>query len=158
MVKVVYDGGRQQHPNSTYEVYAEVRTAYSQGREISDATAQAIASWWHWAGCPNTTWLSTMGQVTDDMSLSDFVTPEEYRAANEQDQLCLDMLGTYIIDRQRGDHEDNPEWWQDFRRLVCRYGLETARKLYHPPDRMDLHHASADEYCNIVGCEICAES
>lgn len=86
---------------STDEVEFEVWEFFRFGNVISDACAQTIASWWHSPSSPNSTVLSTMGAVTDDMSLSDFASQKEYESADRTNQQELDALKAYIADRQK---------------------------------------------------------
>jgi len=86
---------------SNDEVEFEVWEFFRFGTMISDACAQTIASWWHSPGSPNSTTLSTMGAVTDDMGISDFASQSEYDNANRTNQQELDALKAYIADRQK---------------------------------------------------------
>ena len=86
---------------STDEVEFEVWEFFRFGEMISDACAQTIASWCHSPSSPNSTALSTMGAVTDDMSISDFVSDKEYGMTDVKGQHCLDALKAYISDRQK---------------------------------------------------------
>jgi|SRR5213076_2082627 len=83
------------------EVEFEVWEFHRFGDVISDACAQTIASWWHSPASPNSTMLSTMGKVTDDMSISDFASQKEYDTANRTTQQELDALAKYIAFRQK---------------------------------------------------------
>jgi hypothetical protein len=80
--------------------------ADSEGPEISDAAAQTIASWYHSPANPNSTRLSTMGQVTDDMCLDDFVGAAEYLTGTFYDQMILDALESYIDSKQTREMND----------------------------------------------------
>lgn len=86
---------------STNEVAFEVWEWLQFGNLISDECAQTIASWWHSPGYPLSTVLSTMGAVTADMSIRDFVSERDYNASLERDQQELDALEMYIKDRQK---------------------------------------------------------
>lgn len=86
---------------SENEVKFEVWEFLTRGAVISDACAQTIASWWHSSGSPNSTALSTMGAVTDDMSISDFVSQSEYDKSGEANQEALDALTKYISEKQK---------------------------------------------------------
>lgn len=83
------------------EVEYEVWEYFYFGSVISDACAQTIASYWHSPGSPNSTALSTMGAVTDDMCLSDFASALEFANAKEGDKQELTALQAYILDRQK---------------------------------------------------------
>ena len=104
---IVYDGGKQKHLTE-HELMDYLRTldeynstAGNSPIEINDAAAQTIASYWHSPGSPNSTLLSTMGKVSDDMSLSDFASATEYQSASWEHRRALDYLCTYILDKQR---------------------------------------------------------
>lgn len=86
---------------SNDEVEFEVWEFFRFGTMISDACAQTIASWFHSPGSPLSTVLSTMGAVTDDMSISDFVSQKEYDSQNRTGQQELDALKAYIANRQK---------------------------------------------------------
>lgn len=86
---------------SDAEVEFEVWEFFRFGNVISDACAQTIAAWWHSPGSPNSTVLSTMGGVTDDMAISDFASQSEYGSADRTQQQELDALKAYIADRQK---------------------------------------------------------
>ena len=83
------------------EVEFEVWEFFRFGNVISDACAQTIASWWHSPSSPNSTALSTMGAVTDDMTISDFASQKEYENADRTSQQELDALKAYIAARQK---------------------------------------------------------
>lgn len=83
------------------EVEFEVWEFFRFGEMISDACAQTIASWWHSPGSPNSTMLSTMGAVTDDMDICNFASQKEYGLTDKWGQECLDALKAYIADRQK---------------------------------------------------------
>ena len=86
---------------SELEVEYEIWEYVLYGHVISDACAQTIASWWHSPGSPNSTCLSTMGAVTDDMSIRDFASEREYDACDDQSRNELDALEKYITTRQK---------------------------------------------------------
>lgn len=83
------------------EVDYEVWESDNYGHPISDACAQTIASWWHSPASPNSTALSTMGAVTDDMEIGDFVSPKEYQDATQEERDELDALAVYIAEKQK---------------------------------------------------------
>jgi hypothetical protein len=91
-------------------VYAERRQAQAEGREISDAAARVIATWWHAVdngeaalrfvadgSIPNAT------EVWRGM-----VWPNLYDHASTDDKLALDMLCTYLLNRP--DRGPVPGW------------------------------------------------
>jgi len=102
---IVYDGGRAVHLNSN-ELHFQLmqlntRNSMLNGvEEITDAMAQTIASWYHSPSSPNSTLLSTMGKVSDDMDLRDFVSHAEYMSSGGFDRLCLNYLESYITSKQ----------------------------------------------------------
>lgn len=83
------------------EVEFEVWEFHRFGDVISDACAQTIASWWHSPASPNSTMLSTMGKVTDDMCISDFAGQHEFDMADRASQQELLALKAYIATRQK---------------------------------------------------------
>jgi hypothetical protein len=97
---IVYQNRGQYHLSS-HEVEFEVWESMAYGHVISDACAQTIASWWHSPRSPNSTAPSTMGAVTDDMTLSDFATQHEYSSCTKQMADALDALVKYIETKQR---------------------------------------------------------
>jgi len=94
----LYNAGPLRHPYVD-EVAAQVEEFKDWGVIISDAVAQAIASWWHSPGYPNSTRLSTMGMVGVETSISDFCTPAEYSAdwTSQTDRDEIDALEAYIL-------------------------------------------------------------
>lgn len=103
-MNIVYNGGKKQHmtTNELHAYMAELVESNSHlpmrdQREMSDAAAQTVAAMWHSPATPNTTLLSTMGKVSDDMSMGDFASLSEYEACDAMDKLCLDYLMTYIL-------------------------------------------------------------
>jgi hypothetical protein len=100
-MRVVYQNPVR-HPE-TAVVNSQVLAWEDGGEIISDGAAQAIASWWHSPGSPNSTRLSTMGIVTDDMCIEDFADAAEYLLADFDDAVALDALEAYILYRQK-DH------------------------------------------------------
>ena len=91
---------------ATYQVEAEVTNWLIHGEIISDEVAQTIASWWHSPGYPQSTMLSTRGAVTDEMSICDFASGEEYDSVSLDDRHELDALEAYILDKQ-GNNANN---------------------------------------------------
>lgn len=100
---IVYDGGRQEHPETVRvllaaQTWAESVRKYpnhpSQHVIISDAVAQTIASWWHSPAHPYSTLLSTQGKVDRYATLADFGNPDD--AETEDDATALQALGAYI--------------------------------------------------------------
>ena len=82
-------------------VYFEIWEWRIYGHIISDACAQTIASWWHSPGSPLSTVLSTMGAVTSDMSIRDFVTQDQFDLAELLDRDALKALDAYIVEKQK---------------------------------------------------------
>lgn len=108
-MNIIYDGGKQQHMTSDelYAYMAELeegndRLPMDERSEMSDRAAQTVAAMWHSPASPTTTLLSTMGKVSDDMSIADFRTHAEYLACDATDRMCLDYLATYILAKQLG--------------------------------------------------------
>lgn len=95
---VLYNAGFLSHPYVD-EIAVEVQEFKSSGKIISDASAQAIASWWHSPAHPNSTRLSTMGIVGIETEITDFCTSAEYnsdyRLESERDE--VDALHAYIL-------------------------------------------------------------
>lgn len=79
-------------------VFTECADAWLHEELISLECAMTIASWWHSPTSPNSTRLSTMGEVSEDASLSDFVTEEEYRTADPKHRMALESLDRFITD------------------------------------------------------------
>lgn len=154
---VLHNAGFLSHPYVD-EIAVEVQEFKSSGKVISDASAQAIASWWHSPGSPNSTRLSTMGMVGIETSISDFCTESEYvsdyRLNSERDE--VDALEAYILviqankrreidslEIQEGDIlEDCPE---DGKVLACHtisvsYGdtMGEGRKVYFESGETDI--------------------
>lgn len=95
MVQIVHNAGPLTHPTES-QIQYEVDEFMEEGIRIPDSTAQAIASWWHSPAFPNSTRLSTMGQVTMDMTIHDFANEAEFNEASEFDKDCLEALEDYI--------------------------------------------------------------
>jgi len=105
---IVYDGGRQLHHSSAF-VYAYVKeldadnnsAIVSGGRiaDIPDSVAQTIAAMWH-SPKGESTYLSTMGKVTAEMTMADFCTEREYAELDTSDTLLIDYLRSYIESKQ----------------------------------------------------------
>lgn len=95
---VLHNAGFLSHPYVD-EIAVEVQEFKRSGKVISDASAQAIASWWHSPSSPNSTRLSTMGMVGIETSISDFCTESEYvsdyRLNSERNE--VDALEAYIL-------------------------------------------------------------
>lgn len=80
----------------TDETLDEVLNASDAGREISDAAAVTIASWWQSPRDPGMAKLASGMPVSQAEISADIVT--NYRLAmTTQDKLALDMLGTWAI-------------------------------------------------------------
>lgn len=64
---------------------------------IPNDVAQAIASYWHSPASPNSTRLSTMGEIGIETEITDFCTDYEYsNLGMEGDVYEIDALGAYI--------------------------------------------------------------
>jgi hypothetical protein len=61
-------------------------------------------------------------------------------------------MGTETIYHECALPTDHPEYrTQDY----CR-GCQVWRALTSPTDRLpNVHHTSGDEFCTVIGCEIC---
>lgn len=79
------------------DVYMEIGEAQDQEREISDAAALTIASWWQSPDPLGLAFaeLSTTGSV-NYQDLSDAIA-REYDGTHTLDRLCLDMLSTWAL-------------------------------------------------------------
>lgn len=78
------------------EAATEVARASREGREISDACAQTIASWWQSPRDPGMTKLSSGMAVSQAEIAADIVTNYPL-AETVSDRHALDMLGTWAI-------------------------------------------------------------
>jgi hypothetical protein len=101
---VVYDGGRQIHLNSeTLYAYVKALDKTNQDlnsvNDINDVAAQSIAAMWH-SPYGESTFLSTRGMVTEDMTIKDFCTDREYSGLSLDDSLLVDYLDSYIQSKQ----------------------------------------------------------
>lgn len=80
----------------TDEAIIEVCSAHAAGREISDAAAVTIASWWQSPRDPGMTQLASGMPVTQEEIAADIVT--NYPLATDgTEKLALNMLGTWAI-------------------------------------------------------------
>ena len=100
MGRIVYRN--HEYHLSEDEVMFEVHEFVRNREIISDACAQTIASWWHSPASSNSTALSTMGAVTDDMCISDFAGQNEYDMADKETKQSLRAIDAYVKDRQKG--------------------------------------------------------
>lgn len=80
-----------------YDVEAEVAAFKKTGEIISDACAVTIASWWHSPGEPNSTRLSTMGQIGIETEIHNFCNAKEYANLSDLDREEIDALEAYIL-------------------------------------------------------------
>lgn len=78
------------------EVYAEVRERYGE-REISDAAAATIASWWQAPSNPALAALASGCPVTAAAICDDIARERRITAPTGIDGLALDMLCTWAI-------------------------------------------------------------
>ena len=152
---VLYNAGSLSHPYAD-EIAVEIQEFMSSGKIISDACAQAIASWWHSAGSPNSTRLSTMGKVGIETTISDFCHESDYQVYSDEAISELRALEAYILviqankrreidslEIQEGDIlEDCPE---DGKVLACHtisvsYGdtMGEGRKVYFESGETDI--------------------
>src|SRR6267142_3866162 len=97
-MNIVYKN-KVDHASTEWVAY-DVDDFHMDGTVISDASAQAIAAWWHSPGSPLSTVLSTMGAVTEDMHIHDFASPREYADSDFNDKLVLNALEAYIETKQ----------------------------------------------------------
>lgn len=151
----LYNAGSVSHPY-TDEVVVEIQEFMSYGKIISDGAAQAIASWWHSPGSPNSTRLSTMGRVGIETTLSDFCHESDHSVYPRYVLSELWALEAYILviqaskrreidslEIQEGDIlEDCPE---DGKVLACHtisvsYGdtMGEGRKVYFESGETDI--------------------
>lgn len=92
---VMVTAGRVQHLTSE-AAYAECRAAIGQ-REITDACAATIASWWQGPGRDSMPFtLLAQGSPVAYVKLRDAIM-REYRNASGRDRDALDMLGTWTL-------------------------------------------------------------
>jgi hypothetical protein len=82
-------------------VWDEVRAAQNEGREVSDACARVIASWWHGGqASAGYSFVSTGAITTDDPSeLWRELGGRERDGQPEWMKDALDCLGTYLVRR-----------------------------------------------------------
>lgn len=90
-------------------VWDQVRAAQSEGREISDACARVIASWWHGGqASAGYSFTSTGAITTDDPSdLWRELGGTDRDGQPEWMRDALDCLGTYLV-RRFNDGERGP--------------------------------------------------
>lgn len=152
---LLYNAGSLSHPYAD-EIAVEIQEFRRNGKIISDASAQAIASWWHSPSSPNSTRLSTMGKVGIETEIIDFCLPSEYEDSHTVQRWEIDALEAYIrviqankrreidsLEIQEGDIlEDCPE---DGKILACRvisvsYGhtMGEGMKVYFESGETDL--------------------
>jgi hypothetical protein len=86
---------------TTPQLIGECRIAQNAGMEVSDAVAQCIAGYWH--GGMGSAFYSFASSGHYDRSallreLSDVIA-SSYREVDEDDRMVLDMLGTYLVNR-----------------------------------------------------------
>lgn len=92
MGSIVHDPGKRSHYSSE-ELHAML--GHQEWNPITSGMAQTIAAWWHSPDSPNSTRLSTMGQVTSDMSIGDFEDPGAY-PVDSREHRELEALEHYI--------------------------------------------------------------
>lgn len=87
---------------TTDQVHAEVNACHG-AREVSDACAVTIASWYASPGVVgrHLAALATGAPVDRDDLVVDLseTLEEHYATSNAQDKRCLDMLGTWVLRR-----------------------------------------------------------
>jgi hypothetical protein len=92
-------------------VYAECRQAQAEGREITNAAARVIATWWQGPDMPAETarFLAT-GEIsaTADYVWRGLWTGAEVEVASHEDQQTMSMLCTYLLNRL--DRGPVPGW------------------------------------------------
>lgn len=92
-------------------VYAECQSAQADGREISDGTARTIASWWHGGQYTDGYSFASTGNIGDSPeSLWRELGGDEYGQQGPTMRLALDMLGTYLLNRE---HRGPVEGWSN---------------------------------------------
>ena len=96
--------------NDETDVYAACRRAQANGHEIDHGTARTIGSWYA-SGMDETQSFASTGAIIDTAtSLWRRMTDNGalYSTANDDDKLALDMLGTYLLNRD--DKLPVPGW------------------------------------------------
>lgn len=91
------------------ETLDEIRAASAAGREISDAAALTVASWWQGPSFPGRAFaeLSTTGSVdVDELCREVGATYPETLALPAVDRLALDMLSTWALNHPSGSDAD----------------------------------------------------
>lgn len=91
------------------------RTAQSRGVEISDACARVIASMYHGGQASDSYALASSGYVHDSETTTGDLCRElfgDYWKLSEDEQLLYDMMGTYLLERDRNGRvsEAIPGW------------------------------------------------
>lgn len=82
------------------DVYGECRSAQAAGEEISDACAKAIGRWYQSPGRPNTVSFVSYGAIAEGLWREFTDNGALYEAGDPDEKLALDMLGTYLINRE----------------------------------------------------------
>lgn len=82
-------------------VYAECLKAQSTGREISDACARTIASFYLDGGTMASLMFFATGAITvaPGSLLRELFSYADYYAADDIRRLMMDMMGTYLVNR-----------------------------------------------------------
>ena len=80
--------------------------------EIDHAVARTIGAWWHDGSVTKTIAFSSTGYIAPDLTLFDFHCGT-YASQTADDRLALDMLGTYIVDRQMRHQTRQVPGWSD---------------------------------------------
>lgn len=91
-------------------VYLHCRERQTEGREIDHGVARTIGAWWHDGRIMDTIAFTSTGFIGKDVSAQTF-HEGAYAGQSADDRLALDMLGTYLVDRQmRGETGPVPGW------------------------------------------------
>ena len=83
--------------NDERAVNIACQTAQSEKREISDATARTIASWYHDGQWTDGYKFVSTGAISDPTALWRELVITLYEGETPANRLALDMLGTYLL-------------------------------------------------------------
>lgn len=87
--------------SETTTIMALVRESQDCGEELADDVARTVASWWH-SGQESAFYaFSSSGHFDRDDLLGELsrTIGSDYRSADDDGRLSLDMLGTYFVGR-----------------------------------------------------------
>jgi len=98
--------------NDHDRVMAHIAECEIEGREISDACARMIASWWHsGVGSPGYSFAST-GAISDPTEVWRDLMGDDYWLVAPDDRKAFDYLGTYLVlAGERGPVEGWSKLW-----------------------------------------------